>query len=178
MKNSKGFTLLEVIIVVAIFGIMAAIAIPSIMSQAPNSKLKSAARDVFSTLQQARMIAVKSSRETAVIFDVANNEYDFCDDWDSIGSVCTGSTQTIDFDSFGYGIGYGHGNATLAVPGGVFPGDDVSYSGNAVVFNPQGGSNVSGYIYLEHRDNSTTYAIGSLISGLIRIVKWNGSAWR
>lgn len=176
MKNKKGFTLVEVIVVMAVIGIMVTIAIPGISSWLPNYKLKSAARDVYSSLQKARMLAVKNNRNAAVIFDAANNKYDVCDDWVSTASPpCVGSLVTTDFNSLGYGIGYGHGNATSAVGTGFD--NNITYPGDDVVFTPSGLGNASGYVYLENRNNVATYAIGSLTSGSIRISKWNGSAW-
>jgi prepilin-type N-terminal cleavage/methylation domain-containing protein len=172
MKSSRGFTLLEVIIVVAMIGIMAAIAIPAVMSWAPDYKLKAAARDVYSTLQKARSMAVKFNRDAAVEFDPTSNSYSICDDWD--GSACVGNQQTTTFASLGYGIGYGHGNASSSVGGGFD--NEVTFGGDNVVFNSRGLGN-AGYVYLDHQDNSKTYAIGSLSSGVIRILKWNGSDW-
>lgn len=179
MSNKLGFTLIEVIVVMALMGILAAIAIPSIISKAPDYKLKGAARDVYSTLQKARTLAVKNNNYAAVIFDVANNEYDLCDDWNTVTSSCDGNLQTVSFGNIGVGVGYGHGSATVSAtnPPGVLPADDVSYGGNDVVFGPRGLGNASGYVYLDHQKHTTTYAIGSLTSGAIRIYKWNGGAW-
>jgi len=178
MVNKKGFTLIEVIVVMVLIGIMAAIAIPSIVSKVPDNKLKGAARDVYSALQRARTLAVKSNGNSAVIFDTANNKYDLCDDWNTTTSSCDGNLQTVSFDNIGAGIGYGHGNAAQDVPGGAFPLGDVTYAGNDVVFGPRGLGDASGYVYLDHQKNTTTYAIGSLTSGSIRIYKWDGSAWQ
>ncbi|MEI7851595.1 MAG: prepilin-type N-terminal cleavage/methylation domain-containing protein [Kiritimatiellales bacterium] len=44
--NKKGFTLVEIMIVVAIIGLLAAIGIPSIIGAYQNAQLKSAARNV------------------------------------------------------------------------------------------------------------------------------------
>ncbi|MDX2481081.1 MAG: GspH/FimT family pseudopilin, partial [Desulfuromusa sp.] len=166
----------EVLIVVGMIGVLSAIAIPSYIGWLPNSKLKSATREMYSTLQKARALAVKTNRDTAVIFDPANNKYDLCDDW--VAGACAGSAQTMDIATLGYGVGCGHGNATTPVPGGAFPGDDVSYSApvNVATFNSRGLGN-AGYVYLDHQNNTTTYAVGSLSSGSIRILKWQGGAW-
>lgn len=176
MKRINGFTLLEVIIVVAIIGIMSAIAIPAINSWLPNYRLKSAARDVYSIMQRARMMAVKTNKDTAVIFDPVNNKFELCDNW--VAGACAGSLQMTNFADVGNGVGYGHGSAATSVPGGAFPGDDVSYSSpaNVATFNSRGIGN-AGYVYLDHQNNNSTYAVGSLSSGSIRILKWQGGGW-
>jgi len=171
-KQVKGFTLIEVIVVIAIIGIMSAIAIPAINTWAPNYRLKSAARDVYSTLQKVRSIAVKSNINTAVMFDPANNRYTVCNNCNVTMTPpqCDEVGETIELNNLGNGIKFGHGDATTAVPGGVFPADNVSYASpnNTVVFNPRGLGN-AGYVYLDHQANTTTYAIGSLTSGSIRV---------
>ena len=75
MKNSKGFTLIEVIIVVAIIGIMTAIAIPSISSWLPNYRLKGAARDLYGAAMKAKGEAVKRNVNCALTFGQDGNAY-------------------------------------------------------------------------------------------------------
>ncbi len=181
MKNNSGFTLIEVIVVSVLIGIMTAIAIPNYINWLPNYRLKGAARDLYSNMQKARLIAVKENRNTAIEFDPANNRYSICDDWTG-GAPCAGKSEIIDLNSVRSGVGFGHGNATVqanitasAFP--LVPDDNVSFASNTVVFNSRGFGS-PGYVYLDHQDNTVTYAVGSLSSGTVRIRKWQGGSWK
>ena len=73
--GQRGFTLVEVMIVVAIIGIFAAIALPNFLSWLPNIRLKAAARDLYSNMHKTRTEAVKTNHDWAIVFDTANNRY-------------------------------------------------------------------------------------------------------
>jgi prepilin-type N-terminal cleavage/methylation domain-containing protein len=72
MKKNKGFTLLEMMVVIAITAIVSAIAIPNFISVATGMKIRSASRDLCSTLRQARMNAIRTNTRWAVQFNVAD----------------------------------------------------------------------------------------------------------
>lgn len=83
-----GFTLMEMMVVIAIIAIGAAIAIPAFMSMLPGMRLNGAARQVMGDLMAARMNAVKENNNYRVFFNTpAANQYQILDDNNNNGSA-------------------------------------------------------------------------------------------
>lgn len=75
-RGETGFTLIEVMIVAAIMGIIAGIAIPGFMAWLPNYRLRSAAQDLLGNFQLAKITAIKRSTNCTVIFRTPINQID------------------------------------------------------------------------------------------------------
>jgi type IV fimbrial biogenesis protein FimT len=73
--SRKGVTIIELIVVMVIIAIAAALTIPNIGAWLPNYRLRTAARDIVSTMRTAQMKAVSSNLEYRVSFDGVNNSY-------------------------------------------------------------------------------------------------------
>jgi len=177
--------MLELIVVIAIMVVMAAIAIPAFSVWLPNYRLKSAARDLYSNLQLAKMGAVKQNTSWAVLFDQGINpgRYYIVSDqgangaWDSASPPGDDTVEkTVDLIRY-EDVDFGHGTVSTDIAGNPFSaGDDVVYgASDAVVFNARGTCN-GGYVYLANQKN-TTYGTGTRTSGVILLRKWAGSAW-
>ncbi|MGB9499054.1 MAG: Tfp pilus assembly protein FimT/FimU [Dissulfuribacterales bacterium] len=72
MKNRSGFTLMELMIAIAIFAILVAIATPNAISWLRNSQFNSAVRNVKATIEGMRMYAVKANSDAVIRFDGDN----------------------------------------------------------------------------------------------------------
>jgi type IV fimbrial biogenesis protein FimT len=64
MKSTKGFSLLEAMIVIAVIGILSAIALPSIIGQRSNTNLRDAVSMIRGNFEMARSRAI---RENAIV---------------------------------------------------------------------------------------------------------------
>ena len=73
MRKDTGFSLLEMMVVLAIIAIMSTIAIPGIIGWLPKHRVGTAARDVKSTLEFARSNAISRNTVVRVDFDWDND---------------------------------------------------------------------------------------------------------
>jgi len=80
MKNRNGFSLMELMIVIAILGIISAISVPNIISWRNNAQVNAAARDLYSNIQLAKSTAVKENMNCTVAFNESADDgavYDY-----------------------------------------------------------------------------------------------------
>lgn len=67
-RHCRGVTLTEMIIGIALIGILTILAVPNIERFSSGYKLRGAAREVATNLQHARMLAIKENRSYRVTF--------------------------------------------------------------------------------------------------------------
>jgi prepilin-type N-terminal cleavage/methylation domain-containing protein len=106
VRSPKGFTLLELILVMTIMGIMFAMALPPYLSWRKNLEYKTTARAVVAALREARSRAITDNQPHQVIIDSANRQYKLADYtmWTSLApevSLSTGASSTIQYNPNG-----------------------------------------------------------------------------
>lgn len=74
-RSSAGFSLLEMILVLAIAGLVAALVIPTLPGALESARLRGSAGEVRATFTLARTLAVSEARNRSVAFDLERGEY-------------------------------------------------------------------------------------------------------
>lgn len=161
LEKQKGFSLVELMVVVAIMLLLGAVAVPTLVTTYPTYKLKKSARDLCSNMRKARSIAVKQHRDITIRFDTDQNSY----------SIDNGPPIELDAE-----ITYGYGNASTTADGtGSLPSDGVGFTDKSVTFNSRGLSNTnSQFVYLQNSKDQA-FAIGATTSGNVSLKQWSGS---
>jgi len=88
VQRAKGFSLVELLIVLVILAIASALAAPNVTRWLESYRLQGTARQLMTDLQFARMGAISGKVECRVSFDAANNKYTIAK-----GNLSSGSTS-------------------------------------------------------------------------------------
>jgi len=147
-QRNTGFTLLELIITIAIAGILTGIAVPNYLSYLPKARLKGAATTVRADLMAARMKAVKLKKKTKIFF-LNDHEYKICDDADG--------DLTVD---------EGEGDALLKDIEAEYTGVTFSSTNNPI-FNPRGTASNLATVTFTNASGARTLTIS--ITGIVRL---------
>ena len=95
-KAEKGITLIELLVAIAIVGILAVLVAPELGRFRSNYNARSCATDLIQYMRAARAMAIKENREYLIVFDIANQRYLIGFDGDGDNDLIT-----VDSDTFG-----------------------------------------------------------------------------
>jgi type IV fimbrial biogenesis protein FimT len=151
--NKKGVTLIELIIVIVIIGIGAVLFIPNIGGWMPSYRLRSATRDIASTMRTAQMKAVSTNLTYQVSFTLpASYQLQYID---------TGGTLRTE----------GAANATN-LPSGISI-SAINFAGNNAVFNPNSTSS-AGSVTLQNTKGTQRQLTLTSSTGRVKIIQPGG----
>jgi prepilin-type N-terminal cleavage/methylation domain-containing protein len=73
--DRKGFNLIEVLIAVAIIGVITLVVSPEIINSMETRGLENSVRDVISTMERAKFLAIKTKLNHRVLFDNSTGDW-------------------------------------------------------------------------------------------------------
>lgn len=73
--RGRGFTLLEMVMVLVLAGILAALVAPSVSRTLESSRLRGGAAELRATLSLARTLSASAGQARSVLFDLESGEY-------------------------------------------------------------------------------------------------------
>jgi prepilin-type N-terminal cleavage/methylation domain len=90
-----GFTLIELVVAMAVFGILVMIAVPSFTSMMDSIRVKRAADAISAFMANAKSEAIKRNRTVTVVFQTSNSHATWCAGMAAISDCdCTGADTT------------------------------------------------------------------------------------
>jgi len=144
--NKKGVTLVELIVVMVIIAIGALLIAPNIGAWLPNYRLRSAARDIVSTMRTAQMKAISTNLEYRSYFNSAERKY-----WIERGNQSSGSTNWVGTTNVGNAAREG---ALNTLPSGV----TINFN-SFIEFNPDSTCNAATIIVTNSKGKQSSITV-------------------
>ena len=160
MKTNKGFSLIELIIVIAIIGIVLAIASPSFYKYRQNTNLKEATRELAGDISLYRQTAIAQNVRYRINFNPSGNIYD---------------SYTIQVESpanSGTYVDVSTKSPTSVSSSIIIMGDasSPSFTGGVpyITIQPRGTMG-AGTVWLQHLDRQSTSTITTNLMGRVNV---------
>ncbi|KAB2836916.1 MAG: prepilin-type N-terminal cleavage/methylation domain-containing protein [Candidatus Brocadia sp.] len=163
MRNQRGFSIIEIVIAIAVIAILAGVSIPVYVSMKPVIRLNGATRQIMEDLMWARMQAINQNNKFIIIYDNSKYKYSILDDDDNNGTCTAGAGESIITKYF-------RDDRDKLNPGKICgPYYDVTYSSsnaNALIFHPRG--NASNLTTITITNSSGTKTVSVAITGRVK----------
>jgi prepilin-type N-terminal cleavage/methylation domain-containing protein len=82
MERNSGFTLVELMVVIALFAIAAAMAVPNYLAYSTRARLQGAESNLVADFELARSKAIRENGNVAVVFNADGRGYTVFEDFD------------------------------------------------------------------------------------------------
>ncbi len=167
--RSRGFTLVEIMVVLVILSVMAFFVAPEVMNWRPNMRLTDAAQDIYANMQNAKVEAIEKNENVAITFTVPGSYEIFVDDG-ATALTKDGGEETLTLDDDPNSATFN--TSVISLPTDVVFDAGTDFSGGSVtVFTPRGvvpAAN-TGAVILRRTDSSKWYRITNNTAGNLKL---------
>ena len=182
--SAAGFSLVELVIAVAVILLLAAIAIPNAVATLRAYRITSSARAVAHQLSLARLRAETEFTNAQLVIDPATNFYGV-----QVCSVAGGKTDNCtsagDYNNEGTqflptGVSFGFGPATSPAAGQAALQQTLQTRFNSrgipVLLDGSGNTNANDVIYVTD-GQANSFAVSVTVGGHVRVWRYNMGGW-
>jgi prepilin-type N-terminal cleavage/methylation domain-containing protein len=193
--RERGFTLIEVVVVMLMLAVVGAIALPRAVKASPELQVDLAARALTRDLEQLRMRAIAAKRHIRVRFDESEDFYTAFMDITPVRAGTFSETSDEVYESrllvkgkrsgvpgvpLPTGVVFGLGSVSLG-PQGTAVSDPIALDGDWIEFDAHGmtvPAGSSGVIFLTHSDDPTAIAAVTITgASAFRSWRYRGGRW-
>ena len=194
---AAGFSLAELLVVLAIVAVVAAVGLPDLFRASERQRLDLGAAEIASSLRLTRVYAVRHSANVAIKFETAPNgavSYALFRDGDGDGVRTLDVARGIDpqvepwrrLTSLGRGVGFGFPpgplprDPTTGRPIGGSRDDPIRFNSSNLASFSAAGSATPGSAYLTDGRGGLVIVRVTNVSGRVRTMRWDGvrGVWR
>jgi prepilin-type N-terminal cleavage/methylation domain-containing protein len=163
-NTARGFTLVEIMMVMVILSVLAFFVAPEVMNWRPNMRLTDASQDLYANMQNAKVSAIEQNENVVVSFTVPGSYEIFVDDGAGGGTarnnVKDGTEQTLTLDDNPDSPTFN--TSVISLPADVIFDGGTDFNGGVVTgFTPRGLviSGNTGAVIMRRTDSSKWYRI-------------------
>ena len=148
-NNSRGITLIELVIVVVIISVIAAMGIPQFGKVVPRLEFKSASRDIVSDLRLVRSLAIAQRTQVGLYFNSEQRQYVIFKDMVNLPAftyeVGDSVIRTVTLDQ----------NLSIS---------SCTFTNYAIIFKPDGSASTTGNVVVGYNQGSDLANVNVLAS--------------
>ena len=176
--RNAGFTILELLVTVAIIGIVAGVALPAVSAYYGGCCLKAAVYEITGMIKEAKQNTLLNDSDYAVCFNTDSNKISLASGQGHDGKWNTADDVVIrSFRLAGKGgsLNFGYGSCG-PVPGLVVSNDGVTFPNNTLVCNTKlTGS--AGTVYIQSASGSSMAIVMNSNDYGYKLWRWDGGKW-
>jgi len=186
--KDRGFTLMEMVVALAIVLVALAIALPTLKAYSVEAHILGAGRAFKGEFRRARSIAAKTTRQTAIRFEVVDgvDYYSIYSDGGCNGimkrdidrglDVRIAGPFRLDAGAPGVRVGINLGVSAIPPDRGILTGDPIRFGSSRMVsFSPLGTA-TPGTFYLAGENLQAAVRV-TPGSARVRLMFWRGGRW-